>query len=60
VFLFVNSGVHFSGNNALLTTGRENSDQDISFIIDGISDFFSDIRIDSMNLNFNEESGPKF
>jgi len=22
--------------------------------------FFSAIRIDSMNLNFNEESGPKF
>jgi len=24
------------------------------------SAFFSAIRIDSMNLNFNEESGPKF
>ena len=41
LFLLVNGGVDLRGNDTLLATGGETSDQNISFLLDGGLDFIT-------------------
>jgi len=50
LFLLVNSGVDLGGNDTLLATSREASDQNISFLLNGGLDFITDSVLGALEV----------
>jgi len=50
LFLLVNGGVDLRGNDTLLATGGETSDQNISFLLDGGLDFITDSILGALEV----------
>jgi len=48
--LFVDGSVNFGRDDALFTTGSEDSDQDVSFIVNGVTDLITNIIVRALKV----------